>query len=83
MQEEGACPRGSLAGNTVKFTERGLVLIEVWFEMKIGGRCTIPIRVSDNDVGIPEDQRRAIQCLFQQANEQEMALVANSLKSAL
>ncbi len=32
--------------------------------------------VSDNGVGIPEDRRRAIPCLFQQADEREMALVA-------
>ncbi len=62
LQGKVACPRGSLAGNTVKFTERGLVLIEFWLEMKTGGRCTLPIRVSDNAVGIPEDRRRAIQC---------------------
>ncbi len=54
----------------------GLVLIEVWFEMKTGGRYTLPIRVSDNAAGIPEDRLRAIPCLFQQGDEREMALVA-------
>ncbi|MCP4689717.1 MAG: hypothetical protein GY859_16810, partial [Desulfobacterales bacterium] len=78
LQGKVACPRGSLTGNTVKFTERGLVLIEFWLEMKTGGRCTLPIRVSDNAVGIPEDRRRAIQCLFQLADEREMALVAGT-----
>ncbi len=34
------------------------------------------MRVSDNAVGVPEDRRRAIQCLFQQADEREIALVA-------
>ncbi len=32
--------------------------------------------VSDNGVGIPEDRRRANPCLFQQADERKMALVA-------
>ncbi len=32
--------------------------------------------MSDNGVGIPENQRRAIPCLFQQEDEREMALVA-------
>ncbi len=52
----------NLAGNAVKFTESGHVLIEIACEAAAGGRETVRIRVEDSGVGLsPEQQARLFQ----------------------
>lgn len=59
----------NLAGNAVKFTEKGHVLLEVSLSGKDQDQCGIQISVSDTGIGIPEDQLDSIFDQFSQADE--------------
>ena len=59
----------NLAGNAVKFTERGHVLIKVESEEQTDNICTLVIRVRDTGIGIPEELRESIFEQFSQADE--------------
>jgi signal transduction histidine kinase/DNA-binding NarL/FixJ family response regulator/HPt (histidine-containing phosphotransfer) domain-containing protein len=59
----------NLAGNAVKFTERGHVLIKVECEDKTDTACTFVIRVRDTGIGIPDELRESIFEQFSQADE--------------
>ena len=62
----------NLAGNAVKFTRRGHVLIrldrEAAREVDRGGRLMLKISVEDTGIGIPEEQQRTIFDKFVQAD---------------
>ncbi len=59
----------NLAGNAVKFTEQGHVLIKVECEALTGNICTFVIRVRDTGIGIPDELRESIFEQFSQADE--------------
>ncbi|MEJ2157900.1 MAG: response regulator [Desulfobacteraceae bacterium] len=59
----------NLAGNAVKFTEQGHVLINVECEALTGNICTFVIRVRDTGIGIPDELRESIFEQFSQADE--------------
>ncbi len=50
----------NLAGNAVKFTDRGEVTLEAILLARGRGKATIRFLVSDTGIGIPEDRRFAI-----------------------
>ena len=50
----------NLAGNAIKFTERGEVLIRVAQEEDLGERVKLRFTVDDTGIGIPEDRQKAI-----------------------
>jgi len=58
----------NLTGNAVKFTEHGVIRIEVECEHKTKDRCKLLIRVSDTGVGITETVRESIFDKFSQAD---------------
>jgi signal transduction histidine kinase/CheY-like chemotaxis protein len=59
----------NLAGNAVKFTERGHVLIKVESEDQTDNICTFVIRVSDTGIGIADELKEIIFEQFSQADE--------------
>ncbi len=58
----------NLAGNAVKFTDNGVISIEVECEYKTKKRCILIIKVSDTGIGIPENDRKVIFDKFSQAD---------------
>jgi signal transduction histidine kinase/DNA-binding response OmpR family regulator len=59
----------NLAGNAIKFTERGHIFIEVACENKTDHNGTFVIKVSDTGIGIPDELRESIFEQFSQADE--------------
>ncbi len=59
----------NLAGNAVKFTEHGHVLIEVACESRTESQCSFLIEVSDTGTGISEEHQQVIFDKFCQADE--------------
>ena len=59
----------NLAGNAVKFTDKGHVLIDVHLEAKNGDHCTICFTVTDTGIGIPAEQIGTLFEQFSQADE--------------
>jgi signal transduction histidine kinase/DNA-binding response OmpR family regulator len=59
----------NLAGNAIKFTERGHILIEVECEDKTDHNGTFVIKVSDTGIGIADELRESIFEQFSQADE--------------
>jgi signal transduction histidine kinase/CheY-like chemotaxis protein len=59
----------NLAGNAVKFTERGHVLIDVECADKADNICTFVIHVRDTGIGIPSELSKSIFDQFSQADE--------------
>ncbi|MCP4352227.1 MAG: response regulator [Desulfobacterales bacterium] len=59
----------NLAGNAVKFTEQGYVLIEAECRNKTENRCSFFLKVSDTGIGIPEKLQQLIFDKFSQADE--------------
>jgi signal transduction histidine kinase/CheY-like chemotaxis protein len=58
----------NLAGNAVKFTERGHILIKVEGEVKTDKICTFVIRVRDTGAGISDELKESIFEQFTQAD---------------
>ncbi len=58
----------NLAGNAVKFTSRGHVLIHVDCLERTGGRASIRIAIEDTGIGIPDDAQNLIFRKFSQAD---------------
>jgi signal transduction histidine kinase len=58
----------NLAGNAVKFTSRGHVLIQVDCTERSAGRASIRIAVEDTGIGIPEDAQKLMFRKFSQAD---------------
>jgi signal transduction histidine kinase/CheY-like chemotaxis protein len=58
----------NLAGNALKFTSKGHVLIKVDCRGRLGDRAVIQVDVEDTGIGIPEDAQRVIFSKFTQAD---------------
>ncbi|MCP4112043.1 MAG: AAA family ATPase [Desulfobacteraceae bacterium] len=58
----------NLAGNAVKFTEQGHVLIEAECEDRTEDHCSVLLKVSDTGIGIPEELQQNIFDKFSQAD---------------
>src|SRR5262249_31673040 len=58
----------NLAGNAVKFTKRGDVIVRVDLQEKSASLCGLHFQVSDTGIGIPEEKQGAIFDAFQQAD---------------
>jgi signal transduction histidine kinase len=58
----------NLAGNAVKFTSRGHVLIQVECQERAAGRASIRVAVEDTGIGIPEDAQKLMFKKFSQAD---------------
>jgi signal transduction histidine kinase/DNA-binding response OmpR family regulator len=58
----------NLAGNAIKFTERGQVLVEVSVQERRGDVITLDVMVADTGIGIPPDKQRLIFAPFEQAD---------------
>ena len=59
----------NLAGNAVKFTENGHVLLSVMMTKKAEGTCDLVFSISDTGIGIAPDQLSIIFDQFSQADE--------------
>ncbi|MBK7368000.1 MAG: PAS domain S-box protein [Candidatus Eisenbacteria bacterium] len=58
----------NLAGNAIKFTERGRVAIHVGREPAPEGRCVLRVSVSDTGIGLSPEQRDRLFQRFEQAD---------------
>ncbi|MGB2985207.1 MAG: response regulator [Phycisphaerae bacterium] len=58
----------NLAGNAVKFTEAGEVVVGLTVEHETGDQVTLLFWVSDTGIGIPKDRRQAIFSAFTQVD---------------
>ncbi|MCP4107099.1 MAG: response regulator [Desulfobacteraceae bacterium] len=58
----------NLTGNAVKFTNNGVINIEVECEYKTEERCLLLVKVSDTGIGISETDRKVIFDKFSQAD---------------
>ncbi|MCP4349230.1 MAG: AAA family ATPase [Desulfobacterales bacterium] len=58
----------NLAGNAVKFTEQGHVLIEAECENRTEDQCCVLLKVSDTGIGIPDELQQNIFGKFSQAD---------------
>ncbi|MDZ5461713.1 hybrid sensor histidine kinase/response regulator, partial [Azohydromonas lata] len=58
----------NLAGNAVKFTERGLVEVALHLEAEDGQRALLRFTVRDTGIGIPKGQQAALFAPFTQAD---------------
>jgi two-component system, sensor histidine kinase and response regulator len=58
----------NLAGNAVKFTEKGEVLIEIAMESQHDGVVELHFKVTDTGIGIPPDKHKILFHAFTQAD---------------
>ena len=58
----------NLAGNAIKFTETGHVLIELTGSLSVAERLDLTIRVQDTGIGIPSDKLEAVFEKFSQVD---------------
>ncbi|MCP4246409.1 MAG: PAS domain S-box protein [bacterium] len=58
----------NLAGNAVKFTERGEVVLSVCQERLSNGQATLLFRVRDTGFGVPQDRKTTVSESFTQAD---------------
>jgi PAS domain S-box-containing protein len=58
----------NLAGNAIKFTEQGEVVLHVSCEQRSAADCLLHFRVSDTGIGIPAEQQSRIFEAFMQAD---------------
>ncbi len=59
----------NLVGNSIKFTERGEVAVQVSEEEADADRSTLHFAVTDTGIGIPEEKRKVIFEAFAQADK--------------
>jgi signal transduction histidine kinase/FixJ family two-component response regulator/HPt (histidine-containing phosphotransfer) domain-containing protein len=59
----------NLAGNAIKFTRRGAVVIGATLDSQTGDGAVIRFEVSDTGIGIPEERQAAIFSPFTQVDE--------------
>jgi signal transduction histidine kinase/DNA-binding NarL/FixJ family response regulator len=59
----------NLAGNAVKFTERGRVVVEAWVEQNERSETYVHFSVTDTGMGINEEQCRRLFRPFEQADQ--------------
>ena len=58
----------NLAGNAVKFTEVGEVVVEAWVEAELEDAWKLHFAIRDTGIGIPADKQRVIFEAFSQAD---------------
>lgn len=58
----------NLAGNAVKFTDRGEVVVEVRAEQSDSGQVCLRFSVRDTGIGIPPEKQKTIFLAFEQAD---------------
>jgi PAS domain S-box-containing protein len=58
----------NLAGNAIKFTDTGEVVVRAGLETVRDGRALVRFEVSDTGIGVPEDKRELIFEAFSQAD---------------
>jgi len=58
----------NLVANSIKFTERGYVLVEVREDARAGGATMLHFRVADTGIGIPREKHATIFEAFSQAD---------------
>jgi DNA-binding response OmpR family regulator/HPt (histidine-containing phosphotransfer) domain-containing protein len=58
----------NIMGNAIKFTERGLIRIEIIAEMFTTDSVTVLFEVTDSGIGIGTDEQKSLFQPFQQAN---------------
>jgi signal transduction histidine kinase/CheY-like chemotaxis protein len=58
----------NLAGNAIKFTEHGHVIVAIREEARSEGRTQLHFRVTDTGIGIPADKQAAVFEAFSQAD---------------
>jgi PAS domain S-box-containing protein len=58
----------NLAGNAIKFTEKGEIVISVEEETRSGESILLHFVIADTGIGIPEDKQRVIFDVFAQAD---------------
>ncbi|HIJ79713.1 MAG: ATP-binding protein [Desulfobulbaceae bacterium] len=58
----------NLAGNSMKFTEKGRIDIKLDYEMRVGRQIMVRFSVQDTGIGIPADRVEAIFDKFTQAD---------------
>ena len=58
----------NLAGNAIKFTERGHVVIRVWAESQTANNATLRVEVEDTGIGIPPQKVETIFDKFTQVD---------------
>ena len=58
----------NLAGNAIKFTARGEVLISVAVESRVGAALTLHFSVADTGIGIPAGKHKSIFEAFRQVD---------------
>ena len=58
----------NLAGNAIKFTERGVVLVRVIAERRTTQSVSLRITVGDTGIGVPADKQNLIFAPFEQAD---------------
>ncbi len=58
----------NLAGNSIKFTERGEVSVRARLESRTGAGGVLRIEVSDTGIGIPEERQRVLFSAFTQVD---------------
>ena len=60
----------NLAGNAVKFTEKGSVSVRVGLESRTQERCRLKVEIRDTGIGIAEDR---LGCLFQMFSQSDVS----------
>ena len=58
----------NLAGNAIKFTERGVIMLDAGLESESDGKATVRFAVTDTGIGIRPDQAQALFSPFVQAD---------------
>ena len=58
----------NLAGNAIKFTERGEVMVHVWLIERGDESCVLQFAVHDTGIGIPRDRQQNVFQPFEQAD---------------
>jgi PAS domain S-box-containing protein len=58
----------NLIGNSIKFTERGHILVDVYSDLTEDGRVQLTVRIEDTGIGIPDDMIGSIFEKFSQVD---------------